>query len=174
MDEPLYRIGEAARLLELETYVLRFWETEFPQLQPLRTPKGQRKYTQNHLELLQLVKYLLHQQGMTIEGARKILDRKTDPFAALGARQTETERTDGSTGLSDGNDEMILSPLPSPRTVGTPEQDGKTQVRLIQGTLMQTKTDTQPNRDRKLLQELRRELEALRGTLCAMPNSTKP
>ena len=42
MAEKLYRIGEAADLLELKTYVLRFWESEFPQLQPVRTAKGQR------------------------------------------------------------------------------------------------------------------------------------
>lgn len=78
MTEPLYRIGEAARLLELETYVLRFWETEFPQLQPLRTPKGQRLYSTEHVALLQRVKHLLYEEGMTIEGARKVLERSED------------------------------------------------------------------------------------------------
>ena len=49
MGEKLYRIGEAAELLELKTYVLRFWETEFPQLTPLRTDKGQRLYSEEHI-----------------------------------------------------------------------------------------------------------------------------
>ena len=46
MSEKTYRIGEAAELLNLKTHVLRFWETEFPQLDPLRTDKGQRLYTE--------------------------------------------------------------------------------------------------------------------------------
>lgn len=84
MTEPLYRIGEAARLLELETYVLRFWETEFSQLEPLRTPKGQRLYTAVHLDLLRRVKSLLYDDGLTIDGARKALAREinaADPQA---------------------------------------------------------------------------------------------
>lgn len=68
-----YRIGEAARLLKLESYVLRFWETEFSQLRPMRTPKGQRLYSDADLVLLRRIRDLLHEQGMTIEGARRIL-----------------------------------------------------------------------------------------------------
>ncbi len=68
-----YRIGEAARLLKLESYVLRFWETEFPQLCPLRTPKGQRIYTDADLVVLRRIRALLYEEGMTIEGARRIL-----------------------------------------------------------------------------------------------------
>lgn len=73
MQHKTYKIGEVARLLGLETYVLRFWETEFPQLQPLRTESGQRQYTQEHLDLLRCIHDLLHKQGMTIMGARRKL-----------------------------------------------------------------------------------------------------
>ena len=72
MTERTYRIGEVARLLKLEGYVLRFWETEFPELRPLRTPKGQRVYTEGDVRLLRRIRFLLHEQGMTIEGARRI------------------------------------------------------------------------------------------------------
>ena len=61
-----YRIGEAARMLKLEGYVLRFWETEFEQLRPLRTPKGQRLYSDADLVVLRRIRTLLHEQGMTI------------------------------------------------------------------------------------------------------------
>lgn len=71
-----YRIGEAARLLKLEGYVLRFWETEFEQLRPLRTPKGQRLYSDADLVVLRRIRTLLHEQGMTIEGARRVLKRE--------------------------------------------------------------------------------------------------
>ncbi len=68
-----YKIGEAAALLNLKTYVLRFWETEFPQIAPLRTEKGQRLYTDEHVALLRRIRFLLHERGLTIEGARKVL-----------------------------------------------------------------------------------------------------
>ena len=68
-----YRIGEVAELLDLKTHVLRFWETEFPQLAPLRTGKGQRLYTEENVALLRRIRQLLHEQGMTIEGARRVL-----------------------------------------------------------------------------------------------------
>ncbi len=69
-----YKIGEAARLLELEPYVLRFWEEEFPQLRPLRTARGQRLYTEEHLQLIRRIKHLLYKEGMTIDGAKQRLD----------------------------------------------------------------------------------------------------
>ena len=71
-----YRIGEVAELLDLKTHVLRFWETEFPQLAPLRTGKGQRLYTEENVALLRRIRQLLHEQGMTIEGARRVLERE--------------------------------------------------------------------------------------------------
>ncbi|MDR1777707.1 MAG: MerR family transcriptional regulator [Desulfovibrio sp.] len=74
MSEKTYRIGEAAELLNLKTHVLRFWETEFPQLSPTRTDKGQRLYTEGDMTLLRRIRQLLHEQGMTIEGARRVLE----------------------------------------------------------------------------------------------------
>ena len=61
MTERTYRIGEAARLLDLEGYVLRYWETEFAQLRPGRTPKGQRVYSEADLALLRRIRELLHE-----------------------------------------------------------------------------------------------------------------
>ncbi len=79
MAERTYRIGEAASLLNLKTYVLRFWETEFPQLVPLRTEKGQRLYTEADLALLRRIRFLLHERGLTIEGARRMLAERGAP-----------------------------------------------------------------------------------------------
>lgn len=73
MMEHTYKIGEAAEILKLKSYVLRFWETEFTQLQPIRTEKGQRLYRESDLDLLKFIRCLLHERGLTIEGARKIL-----------------------------------------------------------------------------------------------------
>lgn len=74
MSAHTYRIGEAAELLQLETHVLRFWQSKFPQLAPSRTEKGQRRYTEEDVALLRRIKQLLHEQGMTIEGARRVLE----------------------------------------------------------------------------------------------------
>jgi len=71
-----YRIGEVADMLNLKSYVLRFWESEFPQLVPLRTEKGQRLYSEEHVALLQRIQTLLHAKGMTIDGARRILEHE--------------------------------------------------------------------------------------------------
>ncbi|WP_027183641.1 MerR family transcriptional regulator [Desulfovibrio inopinatus] len=68
-----YKIGQVAKQTGLKTFVLRFWETEFPQLVPIRTKKGQRLYSDDHIQLIERIKDLLYNQGMTIEGARKRL-----------------------------------------------------------------------------------------------------
>lgn len=98
MAEKTYRIGEAARLLNLESYVLRFWETEFSQLRPARTPKGQRLYSEADMDLLRRIRFLLHEQGMTIEGARRVLAQdgcsESPPLIALADK---TERSDDDT-----------------------------------------------------------------------------
>lgn len=72
-DGKTYKIGQIAALLGLKPFVLRFWETEFPTLRPIRTPKGQRLYTDEHLRLLKAIQHLMHEEGMTLEGARRKL-----------------------------------------------------------------------------------------------------
>ncbi|MBN2140608.1 MAG: MerR family transcriptional regulator [Desulfovibrionaceae bacterium] len=69
-----YKIGQAAKILDLKPYVLRFWESEFERLKPVRTASGQRLYTDEHIKLLRKIKRLLYAEGLTIEGARKRLD----------------------------------------------------------------------------------------------------
>ena len=70
-DEKLYRIGEVATLLNLKTSVLRFWESEFPELQPQRSAKGHRSYREKDVAVLRRIKQLLHEQGMTSEGSAR-------------------------------------------------------------------------------------------------------
>ncbi|MDY0306477.1 MAG: MerR family transcriptional regulator [Desulfovibrio aminophilus] len=71
-----YKIGQAAELLGIKPFVLRFWEGEFPQLEPLRTASGQRMYSEEQLGLVREIKHLLYDEGLTIEGARKRLEEK--------------------------------------------------------------------------------------------------
>lgn len=72
-DKLYFRIGEAAKLVGVEDYVLRFWESEFPSLRPTKSGSGQRMYRRQDIELLRRVKHLLYEEGYTIEGARKLL-----------------------------------------------------------------------------------------------------
>ena len=65
------KIGEAARELGVETYVLRFWETQFPFLKPKHTRTKHRFYQEKDLDVLRLIKRLLHDEGFTIVGANK-------------------------------------------------------------------------------------------------------
>ncbi|GAC1658650.1 MAG: MerR family transcriptional regulator [Acidobacteriaceae bacterium] len=76
-DKLYFRIGEAAEALKVETYVLRFWETEFPQLKPTKSNTGQRLYRKRDLELLVRIRQLLYRDGFTIPGARQALKEET-------------------------------------------------------------------------------------------------
>lgn len=78
----VYRIGEAAKILNVKTSVLRFWETEFPQIRPKRTETGQRYYSEKDMHILKKIHTLLYQEGMTINGAKKTLKGSTEPLAA--------------------------------------------------------------------------------------------
>ena len=74
IPEKLYfRIGEVARLCKLPPYVLRFWETEFPQLKPGKSDTGQRMYRRRDLDNILRIKQLLYNEGYTIAGARQQL-----------------------------------------------------------------------------------------------------
>jgi len=72
-DKLYFRIGEVARLCEVPAYVLRFWESEFPQLKPNKGGTGQRLYRRRDVELALRVKTLLKDEGYTIPGARQML-----------------------------------------------------------------------------------------------------
>jgi DNA-binding transcriptional MerR regulator len=69
----LYRIGEVSRIAELKPFVLRYWETEFPVLQPVKSPRGHRLYRQEDVDLVLRIKRLLYDEGFTIAGARRHL-----------------------------------------------------------------------------------------------------
>jgi DNA-binding transcriptional MerR regulator len=72
-EKKLYRIGEVSRLADLKPFVLRYWETEFPMLQPLKSPGGLRLYRQDDVDMVFRIKRLLYDEGFTIAGARRHL-----------------------------------------------------------------------------------------------------
>ena len=76
-DKLYFRIGEVASLCRLPAYVLRFWETEFPQLRPVKSSTGQRMYRKRDVESVVRIKKLLYEDGFTIAGARVQLREET-------------------------------------------------------------------------------------------------
>jgi len=72
-DKLYFRIGEVSTLCRLPAYVLRFWETEFPQLKPVKSSTGQRMYRRKDVEAVLRIKKLLYEEGFTIAGARQQL-----------------------------------------------------------------------------------------------------
>ncbi len=114
-DKLYFRIGEVATLCRLPAYVLRFWESEFPQLKPVKSSTGQRMYRRRDVESVLRIKQLLYDQGFTIVGARQQLrsEAKTEkgqaaiPFPAQSSAEIQRIRQ----GLRE-----ILSLLSSRRT----------------------------------------------------------
>ncbi len=74
-EKAYFKIGEVAKLLEVEPYVLRYWETEFEVLSPEKTKSGQRVYQRDDIELLLQIRTLLYEEMFTIAGARRQLAR---------------------------------------------------------------------------------------------------
>ena len=70
-EKLFYKIGEASRIIGVESYVLRYWETEFPFLKPRKSKAGQRVYTKADIDLILQIKRLLYEEKYTIDGVRK-------------------------------------------------------------------------------------------------------
>ena len=73
-DRLYFKIGDVARICGLETYVLRFWETQFPQLKPNKSGTGQRLYRRRDVEMVLEIKRLVYAKGYTLSGARQVLE----------------------------------------------------------------------------------------------------
>ena len=87
-EKALFRIGEVSRLTATKTFVLRFWESEFPTLQPVKSPSGHRLYRREDIDTVFEIKRLLYEEGFTIAGARKHL---TGLKASPGMRESSPE-----------------------------------------------------------------------------------
>ncbi|HHP7237516.1 MerR family transcriptional regulator [Longibacter sp.] len=71
-----YSIGEVSDRLGLESHVLRYWETEFEQLDPTKDGAGRRVYTEDDIDIVQRIHHLLKEEMYTIAGARAVLQRE--------------------------------------------------------------------------------------------------
>jgi DNA-binding transcriptional MerR regulator len=82
-DKRYFRIGEVSRIIGVEPYVLRYWESEFPQIRPNRADSNQRTYQKRDLEVIFEIKRLLYEEKLTIKGARKRLKENNSKGALV-------------------------------------------------------------------------------------------
>jgi len=105
-DRLYFKIGDVARLCGVESYVLRFWESQFPQLKPNKSGTGQRLYRRRDVELALEIKRLVHAEGYTLSGARGVLEQEQrrpgkrasgslEPEAALQQSAGQMKQLDG-------------------------------------------------------------------------------
>jgi DNA-binding transcriptional MerR regulator len=89
-EKDFYRIGEVSRMTDLKPFVLRYWETEFPMLEPVKSASGHRLYRAADVDMVRRIKRLLYDEGFTIAGARRHL---RDPNAAPEPQHSEFQLT---------------------------------------------------------------------------------
>ena len=82
-EKPYYSIGEVCKLTGLEDHVLRYWETQFPSLRPIRNRAGNRVYRPKDLEHVRQLRYLLHERQYTIAGAKRRIEESRKAGVSL-------------------------------------------------------------------------------------------
>jgi DNA-binding transcriptional MerR regulator len=124
-DRLYFKIGDVARICGVETYVLRFWETQFPQLKPTKGGTGQRLYRRRDVEMALEIKRLVHDEGYTLAGARQTLSsarRRPEPQADLLPAGNDQEKRRDSVAAAVGHARaelreiigMLEAPEPKP------------------------------------------------------------
>ncbi len=90
-----YSISEVSRITGLEQHVLRYWESQFPELNPAKNRAGNRIYTNKDISLIFEIKRLVREEGFTIEGAKKVLSSKSNGSSQ---EMVETEEAEAASG----------------------------------------------------------------------------
>lgn len=90
-DKLFYKIGEVSRVTGVESYVLRYWETEFSFLKPRKNKSGQRVYVKKDLDVILMVKKMLYQERYTIEGVRKRFEDSVTPAESKPTREVKSD-----------------------------------------------------------------------------------
>jgi len=104
IGKSFYRIGEVSRLTDTKPFVLRYWESEFPMLQPVKSPKGHRLYRREDVDTVLRIKRLLYDEGFTIAGARRHLREAGDSQAVVAESGAAVEdETEPEAGLFGGS-----------------------------------------------------------------------
>ena len=133
-DKLFFKIGEVSRITGLAPYVIRYWETEFPQIRPRKGQGGQRVYRREDVAAVLEIRRMLHHEGFTIAGARRQLGRGRSGAPREGdevAREASGGKREGAVdrareGLRDLLDLMENT---DSRRAGTREDPGRGAVR---------------------------------------------
>ena len=150
-----YKIGEACKLLEIQPYVLRYWETEFPALTPSKSRSGQRVYSEKELEIIRRIKELLYEEGYTIAGAKKKLEGE---MAAGGAGEALRDDDEDAANISP---ETSPGPVPEEALAPQPAQESPAPLLVASAAL---DTDA-PERIQTLLSGIEEALQEARDIL---------
>ena len=138
-----YKIGEACKRLDIQPYVLRYWETEFPLLAPNKSTSGQRVYSEQDLRVIQRIKELLYEEGYTIAGAKKKLEK--EDLSTLGeVRQASTKKDAGESAPAASESKKPASKAqpaskakaeakPAPKKKAAPEPSSDAEAKLRRG-----------------------------------------
>jgi DNA-binding transcriptional MerR regulator len=133
-------ISEVAEELALPQHVLRFWETRFPQIKPLKRAGGRRYYRPKDIEVLRMIKHLLYQEGYTIRGVQRVL--KEHVAGAVAAM------TDGA---DDGGSDLtapVAQEYPNLQSSPPPESERATyNLGTVHGSGMQSPPRSRPDAD---------------------------
>lgn len=123
-------ISEVATDLDIPQHVLRFWETRFPTIRPLKRGGGRRYYRPDDVELLRGIRHLLYGQGYTIRGVQRII-KESGPRFVQAVGRGEQVATPGQDGYDDGPEESFEAeeepaerPAPARRSVAQPPPEG--------------------------------------------------
>ena len=135
-------ISEAATELDIPAHVLRFWESKFPQISPLKRAGGRRFYRPQDLQLLRGIKRLLYEDGFTIKGARKFIkDNGVASVMDLGAGVVET----GPLAVDAPDREGPESPKPAePRPAGSPQRQLQDVIEDLENARAKLKSAIEP------------------------------
>ncbi len=145
-----FRIGEVADILSVKPYVLRYWETEFPDIRPSKSKSGQRLYKRRDVETLLQIKTLLYQERFTIDGARK----------RLREQWREARDHQNGNGHSEAAPQVSSSPLsPPPQPQTSPVQQSA--LNLPETKKRVAAPAVAPAENHKLLLKLRKDLETV-------------
>ena len=155
-----YKIGEACKQLDIQPYVLRYWETEFPLLAPSKSTSGQRVYSEQDLRVIQRIKELLYEEGYTIAGAKKKLD-KGDLSSLAAVRELPSPDAGASEGDRTAS-ETASKTKPAPKSKPASKDDGAGKPKIKAAAAGEGATDAKLRRGiREALKEARGILELL-------------
>ena len=132
-------ISEVSEALDIPAHVLRFWESKFTQLKPMKRSGGRRYYRQEDIALLEMIKFLLYDEGYTIKGAQASLSKRRK--AGELANSTPTDTTSPSNGAVGGPAAMAGHPSygTSPENNG-PENIRPENIRMASGLLAEAQS----------------------------------